>query len=272
MSLLIEIKPQARGILPHLKEIWLYRELVYFFVWRDVKVRYRQTLLGVGWVLIQPALITFIFTIILSRYAQSFIQNIPYWLFAFSGFVVWTFVATAINNAANCFVNHKEMVTRVYFPRLMMPFAAVIVNLIDLKINLIVLLIAVGFTIGGFSWKILLLPFFVFLIFLITLSLGILFSAFNVRYRDVKHGLPFVLQMMMFATPVFYSVEFLPEKWRFIWKLNPLVGAFEGLRSSVFDSEFDLIGILISVFMAFFLFSLALYVFSIMEENFADII
>lgn len=256
----------------NLKEIWQHRELLYFLIWRDVKVRYKQTLLGFGWVVIQPLLITVVFTLILSRYAHDFTQKVPYWLFAFSGFAIWTFVSTAISNSAVCFVNHKELVTKIYFPRLIMPLASVLASGLDLMINLAILIVAAVATLGVLSWKILMLPFFIVLIFLFTIAVSILLSALNVRYRDVKHLLPFGLQLLMFATPVFYSLELIPEKFRLIWQINPLTGAFEAVRASLFDLEFNLFGILISSTLTLASFLIAIYVFSKMEDSFADII
>lgn len=272
MSYFVEIKPEGFSIWFQLKEIYNHRELLYFFVWRDIKVRYKQTLLGVAWVLVQPVLITFIFAVILSKYAREFTRDIPYWLFAFSGFVFWTFISTGVNNGANCFINHKELVTKVFFPRLLMPVAAVLVSGLDLVLSLLVLLLITSFTLGAFSWKILFLPLFVGLVFLITLSVSILLSALNVRYRDVKHMLPFILQLTMFATPVFYSLDFLPTEWHLVWKLNPLTGAFGGVRSSIFGFDFDFSGILLSILLTSALFVFSLYIFSSMEEEFADII
>ena len=272
MSSFVEIRAERFDLVSNLRELWRHRELLYFLIWRDLKVRYKQTLIGFGWVLIQPLMITLIFSLILSRYAQDFLEKVPYWLFAFSGFSFWSSVSTAINLSANCFIQHKELVTKVYFPRILMPLASVLSTALDLLITLIILLIAVISFKGLPSWKILLLPICIALIILFTISIGLLLSALNVLYRDVKHALPFLLQLMMFITPVFYSVNFLPEKWRILWYLNPLTGSFETIRSSLFDLEINFTALIFSIILTIITFITSLYVFSKLEDSFADII
>ena len=266
----IIIKPT--GSMFDFGNVLAYRELLYFLAWRDVKVRYKQTLLGVVWVLLQPVLTTLIFTILFARFAASTGETIPYPLFAFCGFVLWTFAGNAISNAANSLTNHTGLITKVYFPRLIVPFAAVAASFVDLLISLAILLIVLIVFGAKISWTIVFAPFFILLLILFALGLGTLFAALNVRFRDVKFVLPFALQILMFASPVFYSLDFLPERARFWWKFNPLTGMLNGFRSAIFGIEFDVLAISVSVISTFFLFIAALFVFRRMEDDFADLI
>jgi lipopolysaccharide transport system permease protein len=269
---IVKIKPGGGWLAISLSELWAYRELLYFLAWRDVKVRYKQTLLGVLWVLLQPVLTTVIFSILFARFAPSQSSEIPYPLFAFTGFILWTFASNALNNAGNSLVSSSNLVTKVYFPRLIMPLAAIAATMVDLLISLGVLVLALLFFGANFSWTIIFAPFFAALLILFVFGLGTLLAALNVRFRDVRFILPFALQILMFASPVFYSLDFLPERWHIVWKLNPLTGILQGFRAAVFGTEFDVTAIAISVAVTVVLILLTVSVFTRMEENFADLV
>ncbi|MDQ4120879.1 MAG: ABC transporter permease [Acidobacteriota bacterium] len=268
----VVIKPSGSALDLEWREYWSYRELFYFLALRDIKVRYKQTALGIAWVLLQPIATTLIFAILFSRFASSDAFPVPFALFAFSGFVLWTFVNTAISYAANSLINHSGLITKVYFPRLIIPAAAVAACLLDLLVGLVSLAAAMIFYGIVPTWKIVFAPFFLLLILLLTLGVGILLSAINVKFRDVKQLLPFAIQFWLFISPVFYSLKLLPENLVWLWKLNPLSGALENFRAALFGLEFDIIGILLSVVITIVVLLAALYVFRRMEDDFADVI
>lgn len=268
----IKIKPHDSWLSLNLAEIWEYRELLFFLAWRDVKVRYKQTALGVVWALLQPLATTLIFTVLFSNIAKFDSKEVPYPLLALSGFAVWTFVSNAITFAGNSLVNYTGLITKIYFPRLVMPLASVGASFLDLLLSLAVLIIVMLFFGVILSWKILLAPLFLILLLILVFGIGILFSALNVKYRDVKFILPFGLQLWLFISPVFYPLEILPENIRFLWKLNPLTGILEGFRAALFNLPFDFVSLGISVGFSLTLFAVALFVFRQMEDDFADLI
>lgn len=255
-----------------MKELWAYRELLYFLTWRDVKIRYKQTAIGVLWVVLQPVITTAIFTVLFSNFARFETKNVPYPLFALSGLMIWLFVHTAITMAAGSFVSNANLVTKVYFPRLIVPFAATLAGITDLLFSLIILVILMIYYGVALTWQITLAPVFLILAVIQTVAFGTLFSALNVRFRDVKFALPFALQVWMIASPVFYPSSMLSEKWRLIFAINPLVGILEGFRASLFGTEFDWQIIGISCCSILFLVLFSLFIFKRMEDDFADLI
>ena len=272
MREIVKIKPGGIAIQLNLKDFWKYRELLYFLTWRDIKVRYKQTAIGVLWAILQPVLTTAIFTVIFTQFARFDSLNVPYPLFALSGLIVWLFVNTAITTASNSLISNVNLVTKVYFPRLIIPFSAALAGVADLLLGFVILLGLMIYYAVSPSWNFLLLPFFLIQAILLTLSLGTLFAALNVRFRDVKFALPFVLQIWMFLSPVFYPSEVLSQKWRYIFAVNPLTGILQGFRAALFGERFDLIliGVSIAVTVSLILFSL--FVFKRMEDDFADLI
>ena len=255
-----------------LGEIWKYRELLYFLTLRDIKIRYKQTAIGVAWVVLQPVLTTAIFTIIFSRFARFDTGSVPYALFALSGLIIWLFVHTSISLASTGFVNNTSLVTKVYFPRLIVPLASAFASLFDLVFGVAI--------VGGMmlylgvapTAQILLAPLFVFLALILAAAFGTLFSALNVRLRDVKFALPFLLQVWMIASPIFYPTSLLTERWRLVFALNPLTGILDGFRSALFGSSFDWPLIGVSTASLVVLTFLSLFVFKTMEDKFADVI
>lgn len=254
------------------RELWNYRELLYFLTWRDVKVRYKQTAIGVLWAILQPVLTTAIFTIIFTQFARFDSISIPYPLFALSGLLLWLFVNTSISTASNSLVSNVSLVTKVYFPRLIIPFSATLAGLIDLALGSAILILLMIYYGVNLSREILLAPIFVIQAILLTVSLGTIFSALNVRFRDVKFALPFALQIWMFLSPVFYPAESLSGKWRGLLMLNPLTGILQGFRAALFGGDFDWTAIAVSQILTVFLLLLALFVFKRMEDDFADLI
>jgi lipopolysaccharide transport system permease protein len=268
----IVIKSSAAWFDLDFLNLWAYRELLYFLALRDIKLRYKQTFLGIAWVLLQPVATTLIFTIIFTRIGQTEAAGVAYALFAFSGFALWTFIGSAVTSASNSLINNTSLVTKTFFPRLLVPIAAITAHLLDLLLGLLALTAAMLYFPVALSWRILLAPLFVLQILILTVGVGILLAALNVRFRDIKQLLPFALQLWLFLTPVFYSLELLPEKLVWIWKLNPLTGALEAFRASLFGRDFDAAGIAVSAALTIFVFALALFVFRQMEDSFADVI
>jgi len=266
------IRPSGAWISLDLKELWAYRELLYFLTWRDVKIRYKQTAIGVMWAVLQPVLTTAIFTVLFSTFARFDTGNIPYPLFALSGLMIWLFVHNSISMASSSFVNHSNLVTKVYFPRLVVPLAAAFAGVFDLVFSFVMLVILMVYFGTAVTWQMALIPLFLFLAIIQTAAFGTLFSALNVRFRDVKFALPFLLQVWMIASPVFYPTSLLSERWRLVFALNPLTGILDGFRSALFGTSFDwqLIGISCLSMLVLTLFSL--FVFKKMEDKFADMI
>lgn len=255
-----------------LGDLWRHRELLYFMIWRDVKIRYKQTSIGIAWAVLQPVLTTAIFTVIFSSYAKFDTADVPYPLFALSGVMVWLFAHTSISMASNSFVANTNLVTKVYFPRLILPLAATIAALSDLLFSIVILALMMAYFAVTPSSQILLAPLSLVMAIALAASLGTLFSALNVRFRDVKFALPFILQVWMIASPIFYPTSMLSEKWRLVYAVNPMVGILEAFRAGVFGTSFDwqLIGVSGLSILVIAIFSLA--VFRWMEDDFADIV
>ena len=269
---IIKIEPSGSRLSLDLRDLWSYRELLFFLVWRDVKVRYKQTAIGVLWAILQPVLTTAIFTVIFSQFARFDSLTIPYPLFALSGLLLWLFVNFSINTASNSLVNNSNLVTKIFFPRLIVPIAATLSGLIDLALGFALLVGLMIFYGVALSWQIVFAPVFIVLAVTLALSVGTLFSAVNVRFRDVKFALPFALQIWMFVSPVFYPASVLSEKWRAVFALNPLTGILEGFRAALFGTLIDWFAVGVSILLTFVLALASLYVFKRMEDDFADLI
>jgi lipopolysaccharide transport system permease protein len=227
---IVRIAP-LRGSLPSdLRELWEHRQLLSFLVWRDIKVRYRQSLLGAGWAILQPFLIMVIFSILFGRVAKLPSDGIPYPVFYYSALLPWTYFATALTQATNSLVNNQALVKKVYFPRMILPIVGVLSGLPDLGLSFVVL-VAMLFVYGVVPGVgILLLPVFVLTATLTALSLGLWLSPLNAMYRDIRHAVPLAIQVGMFASPVVYPSSLVPEAWRWLYRLNPMAGVIEGFR------------------------------------------
>lgn len=221
--------PSGWWALP-LHEVWEYRELLYFFVWRDVKVRYKQTAIGVAWVVIQPLMTMAVFVLFFGRLAKLPSDGLPYPVFYFAGLVPWTYFAQALSQSTNAVVDSGGLLTKVYFPRLALPIAAVLSGLVDFSIGFIVLiLVTLGYGIvpgASMLW----LPILLLLAILTALGVGLWMSALNAMYRDVRYVMPFLVQFWMFASPVAYASSLVPARWRWLYGLNPLAGVIDGFR------------------------------------------
>ncbi len=267
-----KIIPSGRWVSLDLKDLWRHRELLYFLTWRDVQIRYKQTAIGVAWALLQPILTTAIFTVIFSNFARFETSDVPYPLFALSGLLVWLFIHTAITTASSSFINNTNLVTKVYFPRLIMPLAATFAALVDLVLSLVLLVVVMVYYQTNVTANLLFAPIFLVLGVLVAIAFGILFSALNVRFRDVKFALPFLLQVWMIASPVFYPASLLTGNSKLIFAINPLTGILDGFRSSLFGTPFDWPSIAISAGSTVVLLVISLMVFKVMEDDFADIV
>jgi len=269
---LTEIQPGGSWFRLDLQEIWAYRELLFFLTWRDVKVRYKQTAIGVFWVILQPVLTTAIFTVIFSNFARFETQNVPYPLFVLSGLLIWLFVHTSVSMASMSFVNNVNLVTKVYFPRLVVPIAAALASLFDLIFGFAVLAIVMAYFGTALTSQIVFAPLFILMAVVLAVALGTLFSALNVRFRDVKFALPFLLQVWLIASPIFFPTSILPEKWKMIFAVNPLVGILEGFRSALFGTPLDWQTIAISAVSTLILLVVSFTIFKRLEDEFADTI
>ena len=256
-----------------LGDFWEFRELLYFLTWRDLKVRYKQTLLGAGWAILQPLLATVIFSLIFGVLLQVPSQGVPYPLFAYAGLLPWNYFATALRRASMSVVDSAHLVTKVYFPRLILPLAGVLGSLVDLFLALLVLAGMMAFY-GHFpTWKLLTLPAFLLFATATALAVSLWLAALNVYYRDVSYVLNFLVQVWMYATPVVYSSAIIPERWRLLYGLNPMVGVVEGFRWALLGQG-ELPGLFLwaSVGVVGVMLVGGLFFFRHMERSFADVI
>jgi lipopolysaccharide transport system permease protein len=254
------------------KEIFLYRELLGFLVWRDIKIRYRQTLLGGLWAVLQPLIAMLIFTFVFHRLAGVKSDGPPYPLFAFAGLAAWTFFSTAVSQSSNSLVSNQQLVSKVYFPRVFIPLGAVGALLLDLAFSLALLILMMIYYRWPISPKLFLLPVFVLGAVLSASGIGMTLSALNVSFRDIKYAVPFLVQMGIFVTPVIYPIHYVPERWQVLMGLNPMTGVVLGFRYAVLGSaaSWSVMGLSLAVSIALFI--LGLLVFRRMERRFADII
>jgi len=255
-----------------LRELWDSRELLYFLVWRDIKVRYKQTLVGVGWAILQPLLAMVVLTAVFGGAARLPSEGVPYPLFAYAGLLAWTFFANAVFSSSNSIVGNGPLITKIYFPRLLVPMGAVVARLLDFGIAFLLFVALMVYYRTAVTPRLLLLPLLVVMAMMLALACGLWLSALNVKYRDVNVALPHVLQFIMFATPVFYSSAMLPDRWRWMARLNPLAVVIEGYRAALFGRAFDWPALAACLAFATLLLIAAVAAFRKMEEEFADLI
>ena len=251
-------------------ELWTQREVLYFLMWRDLKVRYKQTIIGAAWVIVQPILITLVFAVFLGRLIRVPSDGVPYPIFAYTALLLWTFVSNAVLSCSYSLVTNAQIITRVYFSRVLLPAAAVGVRLVDLLIASAVLIALMIYFHVPITWNILMFPLAMAELTALALAVGILCAALNVRYRDVGTMLPILLQVWMFVSPIVYASSLIPERLRVLYSLNPLVGIIEGARASLFNLAFAWPSILISVLVTISLLIFSVHVFRKMESSFAD--
>ena len=270
-------KPVVAGAPPKtwvgldLREVWAYRELLYFLTWRDLKVRYKQTILGAVWVIIQPLFTMLVFSLFFGKLVGT-PDNIPYPLFVYTGILPWTFFSNSVVNSSNSLVSSSNLITKVYFPRMIIPAAAVAAGLVDLAVASVVL---VGLTLYydvALAWSMLWLPLLVALATLLALGIGLGVSALSVKYRDIRHALPFILQLWMFSSPIIYPTSLFSEKWRWLLAINPMTGIVEGIRSALLGRALNWHMLSISAGMILILLVCSAYFFRRIETSFADLI
>jgi lipopolysaccharide transport system permease protein len=267
------IEPVGRWPRLDLRELWRYRGLFFFLVWRDVKVRYAQTVLGAGWAVLQPVLSMVVFTVIFGRFAKIPSDGVPYSVFALAALVPWTYFSTALTGASESLVASTNLLTKVYFPRLVIPFAPVLAGLIDFAIAfavLLALMLAFGFVPSTSALA--LIPVRVMVMVMTAAGAGCWLSALNLQYRDIRYVVPFLMQVWMFASPIVYPMSIVPERYRTVYALNPMVGVIEGFRSSLLGTTtvpWSTIGI--SALAGAVLMVSGTYYFHRMEDAFADV-
>jgi len=254
-------------------DLWRYRELFYFLAWRDLIVRYKQTAIGVGWAVIRPLLTMIVFTIIFGRVAKLPSDGVPYPLFVFAAMLPWQFFANALTESSGSLVANEKLISKVYFPRLVVPASSVIASLVDFAVAFVLLVgLFVWFQFVP-SWRMVTLPAFVLLAFVAALGPGLLITALNVQYRDFRYIIPFIVQFGLYISPVGFSTTLIPEKWRLLYSLNPMVGVIDGFRWSICGTTpLYWPGFLISSTVAGLLLWIGLVYFRRMERTFADII
>jgi lipopolysaccharide transport system permease protein len=268
---LYRIRPPRRWRQLGLREVWAYRELLYFFIWRDVKVRYKQTVLGAAWAVLQPLATMVLFSIVFGRLVGVPSDGVPYPLFAFAGLVMWTFFATALGSAAGSVVSNANLIRKIYFPRVLIPASSVIGGLVDLAIALGVLgALMLWFGVLP-TWKVIVMPVLLLLAVVTALGAGLCLAALNALFRDVQYTVPFLVQFWFFATPVAYPSSLVPERWRIFLALNPMTGVVEGVRWAVLGTGvFPFPAVLLSGAVAITLLVSGALVFAQIEGTIAD--
>jgi lipopolysaccharide transport system permease protein len=266
------ITPQQRWWSVNFGELWRYREVIYFLVWRDFKVRYRQTLLGAAWAAIQPLLTVAIFTLLFSRLAGLSSDGVAYPLYVLVAFIPWAFFSLGVSTSTNCMISNQDLVKRIYFPRLAIPLAGILSGLPDLFVGLILLVVFAlyyGLVVGPAA---LMLPLFLLQAIAATVAIGLILAAANTRFRDIGHTVPFVLQVGLLVTPVGYSSDVVPEQWQLLYALNPMVGVIDGLRMALFDSPMAIDTYLVSLGMTLVTLVGGVLYFNRNERKLADIL
>jgi lipopolysaccharide transport system permease protein len=256
-------------------DLWRYRELFRVLAWRDLSVRYKQTVVGVLWALIRPVLTVLVFTIIFGQIAQLPTDgSAPYALMVFAGILPWTFFSNALSEASSSLINSANLITKVYFPRLIVPTATVVVALVDFLISFCMFLLLMAWYRFMPDWRILVLPAFILLAFCASVGPGLWITALNVKYRDFRYIIPFIVQFGTYVSPVGFSSSVVPEQWRLVYSLNPMVGVIDGFRWCLLDGQSELYvpGLAISTCVTLFFLWLGIHQFRRMEKSFADLI
>lgn len=256
-----------------LRELWEYRELLYFLTWRDIKVRYKQTAMGAAWAVIQPVFMMLVFSLFFGRLAKVPSDGIPYPIFTFCALLPWQLFAHALTESSNSLVANERLITKVYFPRLVVPISAVLGGLVDFGVAFVLLLVMLAYYHIIPSWAIVTLPGFLLLAIMTALAVGLWLSALNVQYRDVRYTINFLIQFWMFATPIAYPSSIVPERWRALYGLNPMAGVVEGFRWALLGKAAPPAGLLaVSISVVVLLLVGGLYYFRRMEQQFADVV
>ena len=267
------IKPETGWTSLGLRELWDYRELLYFLTWRDIKVRYKQTVLGAAWAIIQPFFMMVVFSLFFGRLAHVPSDGIPYPIFTFCALLPWGLFAQALTESSNSLVANERLITKVYFPRLIIPISAVLGGLIDFAIAFVILLLMMVYYGIRPTWAIVMLPAFLLLAIMTALGVGLWLSALNVKYRDVRYTITFLVQFWLLATPVAYPSSIVPARWRPLFGLNPMAGVVEGFRWALLGkSEGPGVLLAVSIVVVILILIGGLYYFRRMEAEFADVV
>jgi lipopolysaccharide transport system permease protein len=269
----VEIQPNKGLFHLDLQAIWQYRELLYFLIWRDIKVRYKQTVIGAGWAILQPLMTMAIFTVIFAHFAKIPSDGLPYPIFVFTALLPWNYFSQAVGRSGVSLVGNANLISKVYFPRLIVPISAATAPLADFAVAFVILLGMMAWFGIEPTWGVLALPFFMLLALVTAVAIGLWLSALDVRYRDVGHTIPFLIQCWMYASPVAYPVSLVPEKWRLLYGLNPMVGVIEGFRWALLGAKSLDFGVMaVSAIMLMALLLGGIVYFKQMEQTFADVV
>ncbi len=255
-------------------DLWRFRELFVFMAWRDILVRYKQTAIGLSWSILRPVLTMIVFTVVFGRIAKLPSEGVPYPILVYSALLPWQFFSTSFSDASASLIGNSNMLTKLYFPRLIIPVSTIIVNLVDFFISFIILIVLMMWYNFVPDWTILCVPLFLFLAFVASLSVGLYVAALNVKYRDFKYIIPFVVQFGLYISPVGFSSNVVPQKWKLLYSLNPMVGIIDGFRWSILGGKNQIYvpGLLLSIGVITLLLFLSIRYFRKMEKTFADII
>ena len=256
-----------------LDAIWNYRELLIFFVWKNITVRYKQTVLGVSWAIIQPLMTMVIFSVIFGNFAKLPSDGIPYPIFSYTALLPWQLFSRGVSDATSSLVTNQNMIKKTYFPRILLPMSSILSGLVDFAIAFLILIGMMFFYKIQITWNILWIFAFIPITMIAAMAAGLWLSALNVQFRDFKYFTPFFLQALLYSTPIAYSISIIPEKWRIIYGVNPMVGVVNGFRWALLGQQFDLgPEIIISLIFVFLLFIGGLFYFQRMESFFADLV
>lgn len=256
------------------RDLWRYRELFYFLAWRDILVRYKQTAIGIAWALIRPFLTMVVFTVVFGNIAKLPSQGVPYPILVFAGMLPWQFFANALGECSNSLIGNANLISKVYFPRLIVPTSAVIVSFVDFLISGMILLGLMAWYNFVPDWRILTLPFFILIASAASMGAGLWLAALTVQYRDFRFVVPFIIQFGLYISPVGFSSNIVPEQWRLLYSINPMVGVIDGFRWAILGGEANIYmpGFLLSVGLVFVLLWSGIWYFRRMERTFADVI
>jgi lipopolysaccharide transport system permease protein len=256
------------------KDLWRYRELFYFLAWRDILVRYKQTAIGMAWALIRPFLTMVVFTVVFGNIAKLPSEGVPYPILVFAGMLPWQFFSTALSECSNSLISNANLISKVYFPRLIVPISAVIVSFVDFMVSGMILLGLMAWYTYIPTWRILTLPLFIGIAFAASIGVGLWLAALNVEYRDFRYIVPFIVQFGLYISPVGFSSNLVPEQWRLLYSLNPMVGVIDGFRWAILggESKIYMPGFMLSVGLVVFLLITGIWYFRKTERTFADII
>jgi len=264
----------GRGFKHYWRDLWQYRELFYFLAWRDIAVRYKQTVIGVAWSVIRPVLTMAVFVVVFGKLAKLPSDGVPYPILVFAAMLPWQFFSNALSESSNSLVGNANMISKVYFPRLAIPASSVIVSFVDFLLSFGILLILMGWYRFVPSWRMIALPLFALLAFGVAIGAGLWFASLTVKYRDFRFIVPFVVQFGLYVSPVGFSSAIVPERWRLLYSMNPLVGVIDGFRWSIIGRgvEFYLPGLLVSIGLTLVLCLSGVWYFRKTERTFADVI